>query len=124
MKIAVETNTAGAAVIAVYTAAVVAAAAANIAVIAVGTAVSVADIAVPVADTAVPVASIVVIALHIVGIAADTVESTVEHTADCVDSDIAVNIAGFAGERCIVAAGTVDNSVADSLEGIVESSAG
>ena len=103
--------------IAVCTAAVVAAAAADIAVIAGGT-------AVPVADTAVPVASIVVIALYIVGIAADTAESTVEHTADCVDSDIAVNTAGFARERCIVAAGTVDNSVADSLEGIVESSAG
>lgn len=117
MEIAVETNTAGAAVIAVYTAGVAAAAAANIAVIAAGTAVSVADIAVPVAGIAVN-------ALYIVGTAADTVESTVEHTADCVDWDIAVNTAGFAGERCIVAAGSADNSVADSLEGIVESSAG
>ena len=119
MEIAVETNTAGVAVIAVYTAAAVV----NTAVIAEGTAVSVADIAVSVANTAEPVEGIAVTALYIVGIAADTVESTVEHTADCVDWDIAVNTAGFASERYIAAAGTADNFVADSREGIVESSA-
>lgn len=121
MEIAAGRNIVGAAVIAVY---IVAAGAANIAVLAAGTAVSVGDIAVSVADTAVPVAGTVVIALYIAGTAADTVEHTVERIAGCVDGDIAVNTADFATERCIVAAGTADNSAADGLVDIVESSAG